>query len=220
MGSGSGKDQEGSISLSPHIAGGACCSNHRVTRGLCCSQWFLLGGGQGSLSWSFWGLDGRGGWQNCRVGVGYSTYVPGTCLLSTHGNCTRHNPVCSLASEQHAWQCACLLQVCMPQPASTHGPFGHSCPVTSVTTGQRHPGVQVTMQLRVPRGESPEVCRAGQTHPDLGNQGRLLRGRINRAETRMMSMSLRRERGVEGVGSLRVQARPSPELKEAQGVWP
>lgn len=64
------KNQEGSLSLSPHIAGGACCSNHRVTRGLYCGQCFLLGAGQGSLSWSFWGLDGRGGWQNCRVGVG------------------------------------------------------------------------------------------------------------------------------------------------------
>ena len=92
------------------------------------------------------------------------------------GNCTS-TPSCA------AWPgsgmpgralggCAGLLQVYMPQLASTHGPFGHSCPVTSVTTGQRHPGVQVTRQLRVSGGESPEVpVQSWANSPRFGQPG-------------------------------------------------
>lgn len=62
------------------------------------------------------------------------------------------------------------------------------------------------MELGVSKAKAQKFQgRAGQTHPDLGNQGRLLGGRVNKAETRMMSesVSLRSEREADGVGSLR-----------------
>ena len=62
------------------------------------------------------------------------------------------------------------------------------------------------MQLGVSKAKAQKFQgRAGQAHSDLGNQGRLLGGRVNKAETRMMSESVspRSEREADGVGSPR-----------------
>lgn len=108
--------------------------------------------------------------ENCRVGGSRARTLGDALPSCPHTAVAWSTPcVCSLASEQHAWQCplwVCRLKAaacaCLSS-ASTHGPFGHSCPVTSVTTGQRHPGVQVTMHIRVPGGESP-----GSSSAELG----------------------------------------------------
>lgn len=69
-----------------------------------------------------------------------------------------------------------------------------------------------------PQGEGLGEGRVGQAHPGLGNQGRLP-GEKGGAETSILSeyMSFR-HRGrseVEGVGSMRVQGRHSPERRAA-----
>ena len=143
------------------------------------------------------------GWQRglaelqggCRL-----EHVPEMCPLSTHGNCTEYNPVCSLASEQHAWQCARLLQVYMPQPASTHGPFGHSCPVTCHHWAE------------TPRGSGDNAVK--------GSWGR--KPRSSSAELGKLTQIWATRAGFSEEGSTKLKPERCPchsEEKEGQRVW-
>lgn len=44
----------------------------------------------------------------------------------------------------------------MPRPANTHCPFDYLGPADSATSGQTHPLVQVTRQVRVPEDKTPQ----------------------------------------------------------------
>lgn len=47
----------------------------------------------------------------------------------------------------------------MPQPAATHCPFDYLGPAGSATSGQRHPLVQATRRLRVPKDKPQQFHR-------------------------------------------------------------